>query len=399
VKLALIVPAGFDRGGRAGVIPALIGLAKELGSRHEVHVFAASGPGPITHYPLLGVEVHQIGDPWLPEPVGLARRSLDLARLGYRLMRELDHASTATGFDVFHAFWAAGPGLLAGLAGRRRRVPVVVSVGGGEAVWLPEVNYGGAGSLLGRARTGAALRLADEITTGSSFARSFLTGDAAARAHVIPLGVDCQKFIASPVRPPGPPWRLLHVGSLNRVKDQHTLLMAFSDVISRVGDVWLDLVGEDTLAGQIQAQAHALGIAHRVSFRGLQSQEALRPFYRAAHVLVLSSRYESQGVVILEAAAAGVPTVGTAVGLLPTLAPEAGSSVPPGDSGALAREICGLLLDDAKRQAQGTAAQVFAMAHDVAWTAGAFEDLYLQLRRRFAGRQGRLSRDVFGRLF
>jgi glycosyltransferase involved in cell wall biosynthesis len=87
--------------------------------------------------------------------------------------------------------------------------------------------------------------------------------------------------------------------------------------------VVLDCVGADARAGAVQARAQALGLGDRIRFHGLLPPPLLAPFYRSAHLLVLSSRYESQGVVVLEAGAAGLPTVGTAVGLLPTLAPRA----------------------------------------------------------------------------
>jgi glycosyltransferase involved in cell wall biosynthesis len=177
---------------------------------------------------------------------------------------------------------------------------------------------------------------------------------------------------------------LLHVANLNVVKDQDTLLSAFAQVAGRLGgDVTLDCVGADARAGAVQARAQALGLGDRIRFHGLLPPDRLAPFYRAAHLLVLSSRYESQGVVVLEAGAAGLPTVGTAVGLLPTLAPRAAQCVPPGQPGALAGAICDLLADDPRRQAMGAAAQEFARAHDGAATARAFEEIY---RRLAAGR-------------
>jgi glycosyltransferase involved in cell wall biosynthesis len=268
---------------------------------------------------------------------------------------------------------------MAGILGRRFRIPVVLSIGGGEAVWLPRIGYGGSGSRVGRMRLALTLRLANEVTVGSDFARARLSPDDAARTHVIPWGVNCEQFLAPARRPAGPPWRLLHVASLNRVKDQRTLLDAFAMVVARLGDVRLDCVGEDTLQGELQRHADALGLGSRVHFWGFQSQGTLARLYREAHLLVQSSLYESQGVVVLEAAAAGLPTVGTAVGLLPMLSPQAAFCVPPGDSAQLAGAICRLLLDGVGREAMALAAQQFARNHDRAWTARTFEALYQRL--------------------
>jgi glycosyltransferase involved in cell wall biosynthesis len=386
MKLALVVPGGF--GGPDDVIPALSSLTDELALRHDVHVFEFSSPG-VQGTTMRGrAHVHLLPSPSIVGLPRLARRPLVLGHLGRQLASQVVRAGSPTPFQVVHAFWANDPGLLGGLLGRALGLPVVLSVGGGEAVWIPEVGYGGAGSAPARMLVRLALWLADQVTVGTTFARSLLDSRTAARARVIPLGIAWRQFDAPPARPPGPPWRLLHVANLNLVKDQNTLLTALGLVVSRLGDVSLDCIGEDALGGRVQTQARGMGLDARVRFHGPLPPDELVQFYRSSHLHVLSSRYESQGVVVLEAAAAGLPTVGTAVGLLPTLSPDAASCVPTGDPSALARSICALLTDETRRQAMGVAAQNFARAHDVVWTARAFEQTYRtkppgsRLRRR-----------------
>ena len=53
-----------------------------------------------------------------------------------------------------------------------------------------------------------------------------------------------------------------------------------------------------------------------MTFHGFQPTDALASFYARAHLHVVSSRHEAAGIVVLEAAASGVPTVGTRVGFL-----------------------------------------------------------------------------------
>jgi glycosyltransferase involved in cell wall biosynthesis len=386
LRVALITPGGLAPGGRENVIPALVAIASELARRHEVEVFAFGGPGPVTQHEIGGAVIHQLGDPVDVDPPGFGRRPRMLARLGGQLARAL---RATPRFDLLHAFWASEPGLFAAIAGGALQTPIVLTVGGGEMIWLPDIGYGGAKSSVGRGLIRFALRQADAITIGSAFAASFLDAKSRARARIIPLGIDSSAFEASPVRPPGPPWRLLHVGSLNRVKDHRTLLAAFAQVVAvaPLGDVTLDCVGEDTLGGEIQALARTLGVAERVQFHGFVPHDELAPFHRRAHLNLVSSRYESQSVSVLEAAAAGVPTVGTAVGLLTTLAPAAAAVVPPGDARALATAAQSLLRDPARREAMGGAAQCFARAHDTAYTVRAFEEIYRGLPVR-AGRPG-----------
>lgn len=371
MRLGIVVPGGFDPDAEVATIPVLRSLARELAGRHQVQVFASAGRQ-AAEYRVGDVHVTQLG----PRVSSDGGRRLGAARLVGAFARWLGGAGP---LDLLHAFWADRTALLATLAARAASIPSVVSLGGGELAWLPDIPYGGAGSARSRAVTRAALGLAGAITAGTSFVARLLPPALARRAEIVPLGVEVARFDASPARAPGPPWRLLHVANLNEVKDQPTLLRAFRRVVDRLGDVRLDCVGEDALGGEIQASAIELGLGDRVTFHGFLPQQQLADFYRRAHLNVLSSRHESQGVVILEAAAAGLPTVGTRVGLLDTLSPVAACAVPVRDAAALGDAVVGLLADRAAREALGAAAQAFARDHDVAWTARAFEAIYARL--------------------
>ncbi|MBZ5542168.1 MAG: glycosyltransferase [Acidobacteriia bacterium] len=74
-------------------------------------------------------------------------------------------------------------------------------------------------------------------------------------AQWLPWSVDTRFFDAPVERPPGPPWHLLRVTSLNPVKDQATLLRALRFVVDRGQGAHLDIVGEDALNGSIERLA------------------------------------------------------------------------------------------------------------------------------------------------
>jgi glycosyltransferase involved in cell wall biosynthesis len=368
MRIALVVPGGVDRSARARVIPALLWLIERLARRNELHVFALDQyPEPCV-YRLLGATVHNLGRGTAP-PMARAWRRWQMLLFGLR----------ANGpFDVLHGFWAAPPGLLAALAGRRLGIPAVVSVAGGELVGLPEIGYGAQLRWRGRLQVALALRLAAAITGGS---RSVLAPlGRRANAGWAPLGVEAALFAGPAERPAHPPWRLLHIASLNRVKDQMTLLRAMRRVVDQEPLAQLDIIGEDTLGGVVQAECAAQGLLEHVRFHGWLPTDDLLPLYRRAHLHLLSSRHESQAVVVGEAAASGVPTVGTAVGILAELAPERAWAVPVGDDGALAAGILTLLRDPARRERMGCAAQAWAQRYDADWTAARFEQIYATVK-------------------
>ncbi|HLY52104.1 MAG TPA: glycosyltransferase, partial [Steroidobacteraceae bacterium] len=170
--------------------------------------------------------------------------------------------------------------------------------------------------------------------------------------------------------------------SLNRVKDQATLLHALA-ALARAGlDFHLDIVGEDTLGGETEHLAGELGLAGRVRFHGFLPQRLLRPLIEAAHLMLISSRHETGPLALLEAAAAGVPTVGTFVGHLAEWAPDAAIAVPVADPPALARAIARVLADEELRLRLAREALQRATREDADHTARTFQSIYDELVAR-----------------
>lgn len=368
MRVALVVTGGVDRSAHERVIPALLWLIERLARRHQVVVYALRYHDRPTSYPLLGATVHDLGS-----PRGLARQYAALVR---RL--RVDGP-----FDVIHGYWALPAGLAAAAAGRRLAVSSVVTLSSGELVAIPDIGYGLQLRWRQRLAVAAALRLATRVTVSTHHMERL------ARPHgvvpeVIPLGVDREQFTPAK-RADGPPWRLLHVASLNRVKDQTMLLEALRRLVDRVPVVHLDVAGEDTLGGAIQETACRLGVDRHVTFHGVLPSESLVGLYQRAHLFVLSSRHEACNVAALEAAACDVATVGTRVGHVADWAPDRAVAVPPGDAASLADAIAGMLADGPRRHQIASAAREWALAHDADWTAEQFTRLYHDLAntRRF----------------
>jgi len=373
MRIALIVPGvgGVQRAGQKRVIPVIQALIERLARRHEVLVVALDDERQI-RYSLLGATVVTLGR---PGGIGAAGRLLTgLGRLIAVLKRERGR------FDVLHAFWAGNHAFWAVAAGRMLRLPVMVSIGGGELVWLPDAAYGGQRGLLGRAKTSLILQMADAVSSCSRHSLEPLTR-IRQDAFWLPWGVDWRLFDGPTERAPGPPWRLLHIASLNRVKDQGTLLRAVRLIRDQV-PVELDCIGEDTLGGSVQRLAVELGLEAAVTFHGFKPVEEIVPLYHRAHVYLHTSLFENTPAVVLEAGAAGLPTVGTAVGLVAEMAPSAALAVPVRDPEALAQGVLALLANEQKRSSMGRAAQQFARDYDADWTAGRLEEIYAALGKR-----------------
>jgi glycosyltransferase involved in cell wall biosynthesis len=363
MKVALIVNGGVDPGGTRRVVPCFLWLIRRLAQRHELHVYALFQPGAPPHYDLLGARVHHIGRP----------------HTAVRAIAALWREHRRHAFDVLHAIMASPAGRLATVAGRLFRRPVIVHLCGGELTALPEIGYGELSTARGRRRMRFVFRHA-ELTAQSAP----MVAAAAARgwhATRLPLGVALDAWPLQQPRPRerGRPARLVHVASLSRVKDQTTLLHAAAALVAHGVAFTLDIVGEDTLDGRIQRESRDAGLDAHVRFHGFLEQEAVKRIVQDADLLVVTSRHEGAPIVLAEAAAAGVPTVGTAVGQIAEWAPDAAVAVPVGDYGELARSIAALLDDDARRLHVATRAQQRAAAEDADWTADRVCALYDEL--------------------
>jgi len=110
--------------------------------------------------------------------------------------------------------------------------------------------------------------------------------------------------------------------------------------------------------------------------------EALPAFYQAATLLVLPSRHEAFGMVVTEAAACGLPTVGFALGVLNDFSgpAHAGVAVPQGDISALATAVRSLLGDANERvQLSDAARRLVESRYTVGRMTQHFEAIYRTL--------------------
>lgn len=219
----------------------------------------------------------------------------------------------------------------------------------------------------------------------SSFIRQRLlsAGFPEARTRTHYIGVDCQAIAPRSESEERPV--ILHVARLVEVKGTQYLLRAFAALARRYDDVRLVIIGDGPLRRRLQALAASLGIQDRVDFLGALPHADVLSWTRKASMLVLSGvrtstgREEGLGMVLLEAAATGVPIIGSRVGGIPEciLDGQTGFLVPERDLAGLAQRMAELLDDPARRRAMGIAGRALVERQfDIHRQTEALENLY-----------------------
>ncbi len=173
---------------------------------------------------------------------------------------------------------------------------------------------------------------------------------------------------------PGRP-TLVHVGRVAHEKNIDFLMHVVKAVRARIPDILFLIAGEGPALSHLKRMSVHLGIQDNVLFVGYLSREGeLLDCYCAGDLFVFSSRTETQGLVLLEAMALGVPVVSTAVmGTRDILAPGKGAQVAEENVDDFCEKICTLLADPQRRQAMAEEAREYAET----WSAGALAERML----------------------
>jgi 1,2-diacylglycerol 3-alpha-glucosyltransferase len=201
-------------------------------------------------------------------------------------------------------------------------------------------------------------------------------------AAVIPTGIELDQFsrgdgAAFRARHGVPASRpvLVHVGRLAFEKNIDFLLRMLVLVKRQIPQVLLVVAGEGPARRGLEVRARALGLMDNTLFVGyLDRAGALEDCYRAGDAFVFASNTETQGLVLLEALALGVPVVSTAVmGTAEVLVEGCGCLIAREEEPAFAGLVVRVLTDPVLREELRAAAPVYARA----WSAPAMADRML----------------------
>jgi len=282
---------------------------------------------------------------------------------------------------LIHAHWIFPQGTVAVLLGKLFRIPVIVTAHGGDAFALK-------GRLLGSVKRWTIKNCSS--WTSNTKATSLVFGAGLPEPHVIPMGIDYQRFASGRrealiglLKPEK--LVLLFVGRLVEKKGVADLLEAYSmitNVLSVKTELWI--IGDGVERKKLEELVENLGLAELVRFFGRMPNKFLPDYYAAADIFIAPSIIDKQGdteglgIILLEAMASRLPLIATSVGGIGCVVchERTGLLVTPGETRQLARAIECLIDNKQLREFLASNGQRHAQGYDWNKITESFVKLY-----------------------
>jgi glycosyltransferase involved in cell wall biosynthesis len=177
--------------------------------------------------------------------------------------------------------------------------------------------------------------------------------------NIIPMGVDIGAYARDTVERDNTrtTLRIACVGRLIPWKGQRYLIEAIPSIKAMIGRVHVNLVGDGPERNALEELAKRLSVSDSVTFLGTKESSEIprilwdHDIFVLPSIILPSGETEGLGTVLLEAMAAGVPVIGSAVGGIPDIITDGrnGLLVPPGSPEAIARAVARIATDDRLR--------------------------------------------------
>lgn len=153
----------------------------------------------------------------------------------------------------------------------------------------------------------------------------------------------------------------LYVGRLDREKSVDLIIDAFGSIADAVSGARLSMIGQGTHEAALHRRAQASPARDRIHFHGGMGREALPPYYQAADVFLFASETETQGLVLAEAHACGLPAVAVRASGVDEVVHDGETGIlTKADAREFADVAIGLLLDRERRLTMGHEARAVA---------------------------------------
>ena len=196
---------------------------------------------------------------------------------------------------------------------------------------------------------------------------------------VIPFGADTTQFSFHP-HISDARTEFIYIGNLNKVKDPYTAIWTFS-ILTQSLDCHLTVVGSDTLNGDVQEYARSLNVYEKITWKGKVNHETIPSLLHSSDFLLLTSMFEGEAVVVMEAFACGATVVGTKAGLLADVMHEE-VTVEPGDAEGLAEKIERLFAHPERVKELRLKNRKLAEHYPMEWTCSEYSSLYARIAKR-----------------
>jgi len=178
--------------------------------------------------------------------------------------------------------------------------------------------------------------------------------------------------------------KILYIGRVDPEKSISVVLNAFKKLLTlpkvETKDLELIIVGDGIDLANLKTLAKELEIEEQVKFLGKIMPPELIEIYRAGLMFVTASETETQGIVLIEAAAVGLPLVAVDAGAVSELCQNRknGELCHPGDVTGIAHAMKRILIDPERLKKYKLASIEIAKRHDLKRTIARFEEIYEQ---------------------
>jgi len=259
-----------------------------------------------------GVEVYR---PRFLSPPGYMLHSYLGELLYLSIVRKIDRYRKEFPFELIHAHFSYPEGYVGAKLAKRYGVPLIITE---HATWKPWMDD------YPRVAKQAiwAADVSDGVIAGSRYLADTITAftKQPEKLYDIPIGVNTKLFQpADGVEKKS--LQILYVGRIHTTKGVDVLFRALSLLVKRYSDIHLVIVGGSLGFNNYQRQeeemrtlATSLKIDRNIEFVGMQPPEKVMKYMQQSALLVLPSRRETFGAVLIEAIACGIPVVATKCG-------------------------------------------------------------------------------------
>ncbi|MBR3322888.1 glycosyltransferase [Candidatus Saccharibacteria bacterium] len=174
---------------------------------------------------------------------------------------------------------------------------------------------------------------------------------------------------------------VLYVGRVDPEKSLDILMSAFIKAHEKVSDAHLVVVGDGTARPKLEAQIEKAGLSDHAHFLGRVIGDNLPQLYRTGTVFAITSKTETQSIVLMEAMASGLPCVAVDAGAIHELVKtnKNGYLCEADDVNAVANGLVKILNDKDRRAKMSDESVKRAAKHDISHTLTRMEEIYQQV--------------------